>query len=328
MQTYKLVPYWIRLRRKHETDNYWDLTNLSNSLSLTGRSFISLFEEFCTAIPGTEIDPEAERTFTVEDWESGNNTIEGTFVGGNYGRGAGHYDTVEDERDPDARPPKIAVEQPYYFFCHVPQKDRTRALFLLEKAGNKGVKTHFDRVFKREFIESIDRNVHVDMNPVVDADLVEQILEADRILKLKLEKQQKSAALHDDLGHMFDSDGGALKEQIELKASRGESLPVIKRGIERVIQALQNTETSAVELHGQEFDEAKFQIEKNGSKRTISIFKDEVAMERIVDPKSDDLLLDHQRHPVPSSISEIAREYANEILRRYGENTVSTESQL
>lgn len=305
---------------------------------------ISLLKRFLEEYQGdepenTEVLKEQEKTFTVDQIRRTGRTLQGTVKVGRYGEGADHYNIDDEDREVGARGPYDAVERPYYFLFHLPERNKEHAVFIIYKPGNLGAKGVYETVLE-DWIEDlstrIENRVYHEFEAIVEHDLMEQIEEADRLLTLTLSKKKVASAPNDRLGSLIDTEKD-FKQEITFKHHQGQSLPLKLDDLQENISSflpggddseddgLDNHEPSTVGILDQTFNDAKLSIEEETSTRTLSFTRDGVHMEHIFDPEEENVSLNEQEHPVPEDLSALAIEFANEILdMHYEENIDST----
>lgn len=328
MPTHKLIPYWMELRESQNPGPSWDLEEIIYSPAMFDRvSIIDIFERFSGDFLGdnpgnTEILRDQQKTFTLDGFHRENRTLQGVMDVGKWGEGANHFNVSNEERERGARSPADAVEIPYFFLLHLPDRNTQRAIFILHKPGNSGAKRPFETTLK----DWMHDDIYLEFNPIMSDNLLEQIQDADRLLKLKLKKDRVAEAPHQRLGGLFE-DERDVKQVVEFSANQGQNLPLNREDpIERIRSFLgssNNTSPATTTIIEEEFSEAKLSIEEDGSTRTFSIDDDEVNMQQVLDREDDNLSTDSQGHPTPESMSPVTIEFANDILRRHQEPEIN-----
>ena len=332
MTTHKLIPYWMTLRESNNPGFRWDLDEIIYSPAKFDKdSIIDILEGFSKDYLGddpinTEILRDSQKTFTMESDDRTGRTLQGVMSVGRWGEGANHFNVNEEKREREARSPADAVEIPYYFLFHLPARNPTKALFILHRPGNMGAKGALETVLDNWF----HRDVYYEFDPIVSDDLLEQIINADRLLKLKLERDQIAEAPHQRVSELFDGEDN-VKQIVEFRAHSGQDLPINTDGLVDKVQKMlssgqgNNMSGSTSKIIEDNFDQAKLSIEQDGSTRTFSLDNNEVNMHQILDPDEDGISMDSMGHPEPQSISPVAIEFANDILGRHEEPKIPTE---
>lgn len=329
MPTYKLIPYWFTLTKRQYPDEILELDNLLGAgTNFQNDDFVDVLDRFLSTYSysggGYEKLPDAEKTFSIRQHSvsKSNRLVEGIIATGRYGRGADHLNITDDTLEEGARGPDDAVVLPYYFMFHIPEDNRSRALLILEKFGNLGTKGPLNTVFRDWAREA--GNVIPHYEPVITDDLFEEVQDSNKLVELTLTKTRTARSLHDQVGSIFKSEGSA-KEKFVFANVSGDSLPL---DLDRVKDAFFNSDASSVTIHEQEFNEGKLSTRVNGSTRSFALFQDEADMERIINPEQDNMDMNSDKHPLPTSISRIGREFANEMLEDYNEPTIPETSIL
>ncbi|AHG00841.1 hypothetical protein HALLA_09705 [Halostagnicola larsenii XH-48] len=319
MATHKLIPYWIHLTKKYQPEERVQLNNLmGEGTDFSVNNIIDAFDNFCSDYnTGYEKLPKMEKTLSVKNTNSNDEIIEGVLRTGRYGTGADHRNVNDDSLKEEARGADDAVVLPYYFLIVLPSDNKKRALLILEKIGNLGTKMPFEEVVSDWMGKRGNCLVHYD--PVVTEDLYEKVENADRLLSLELTKTRSAKALHDQLGSPFKSYGQANEKLIFDSSTAGGNIPV---NVDELKDVFFNSERSAVTIRDQEFSDGKLRIEDDGSQRTLSLFQEEVNMNQVLDFEKDDIDLDNQGHPDCSDLSEVARDFANDILDDHNEDGI------
>lgn len=322
----------MTLRESNNPGHSWDLDEIIFSPAMFDRdSIIDIIKDFSEDYLGdspnnTEILRDSQKTFTMEGDHRTGRTLQGVMSVGRWGEGANHFNVNDEEREREARSPADAVEIPYYFLLHLPERDQTKALFILHKPGNMGAKGTLEEVLDVWF----HRDVYYDFDPIVTDDLLEQIIDADRLLRLKLESDKIAEAPHQRIGELFEGEE-EVKQIVEFRAHSGQDLPLSTDGLVDKVQEFlsssgnNNMSDSTSSIIEDEFNEAKLSIEQDGSTRTFSLDDNEVNMHQILDPEDDGLSMTRLGHPEPQSISPVAIEFANDILSRHSEPEIPEE---
>lgn len=227
MVSHKLVPYWVRLRETYKTDeeDYWNLNELNEHRNEFDYNSVigalnDFFDQFYDDI---DDDSDRKRTFEVNRYDSDNNIIEGEIKLGEYGIEADVYDRQQQQRIHRHRRTHHSEETPFYFMLYNPPSNNTRAVAILKQYRARGVKGElYDRL--DDFVEEHDsdseeKDIVIEMNPVLTRRRSSPITSADNFKRLKFEGLQELTPMeeHADNEDATDADRQTVNRTYEIK---------------------------------------------------------------------------------------------------------------
>lgn len=338
MAATKLIPYTVQVHPTGEAseEDFWNLANLQQydtsiqsqlgqSTDTAGLSdaetFTDLFREFCQYYESNlaDLGEEVERLSNVtlalsSDWESSGNIVEGNLYLGNYGvvrnltnRQSGNR--RERERDFDD-----SEEKPLYFMVYTPSENATEAYLLLERSRRYGAKEPFHVTLRRWIWENYSDEINVRIEPVKTDEIFPRMREADRTVRLRLEKDGSPAQLHSDFDPVFDQD--EMKQAIEFRPEGGDDMNLV---VDELEAWYNDSETAFETIDGVSYNNVKITIEKNESSETISLTKGEAELRKNID------LSDIAEEGDIPALTEISSR-AHGFLSTVTENDTSTSS--
>lgn len=307
MAATKLIPYTIQLHPNGEAskDDLWNLANLQQHKttvqSQLGQSirdtnvsnietFTDLFREFCQYYEDEEnladLGEEVKRLSNVtlglsSDWESTDTLVEGNLYLGNYGVVRSLVNRQSGERRERGRDFDDAEEKPLYFMVYTPPESTTEAYLLLERSRRYGAKEPFHVTLRKWIRENYAEEANVKVSPVKTEDIFPKIRDADRTVRLRLEKDGYPDQQHADFGQIFDRD--EMKQAIEYRPEGGEDMNLIVDELEDWYNRSPNAFKT---IDGVSYNNIKLTIEKNESEETISLTKGEAELRKNIDLSS------------------------------------------
>lgn len=317
MPTHNIVPYKLSLREFGETDNYWDLWDLSNQdPDFDEDSVVEVLNSFLNDYSANPEEVEdAEKTFRVENFASRDNIVEGIIRTGDYGYSAVLRDI--DTNDISMKGMREAEELPFYFIFVLPRttqgnryEEGRDGIFVFQTINRRGIKSVFTRLFEEDKIRPKGNTV-LEINPVFHQDALERILQADRILEAEF--IYKNVPEYDDESLYHLVEGMDTQEtdsaSMVLKPNRGRSLEFIRRAVRNLIES---NPGSFAELVGDETEDVKVKIEKeNGTRRKFSVMETDIKMREELEFSSSDLV---EGMPTSSAIARESRSLINTVL--------------
>lgn len=301
MAATKLIPYTVQIHPngKASEDDLWDLADLqqynTTIQSQLGASteppavsdvetFTDLFQEFCTyyetnlADLGEDIDRLSNVTLALStDWESSEQVIEGNLYLGNYGVVRNLVNRQSGERRERGRDIDDAEEKPLYFMMYTPSNAK-KAYLLLERSRRYGAKEPFHITLRRWIRNNYSDEINVKIDPVRTEDIFPKMREADRTVRLRLEKDGSPDQIHSDFDSVFDQE--EMKQAIEFRPEGGEDMNLI---VDELEAWYNESETAFEVIDGVSYNNVKVTIEKNNSDETISLTKGETELRKNID---------------------------------------------
>ena len=313
MTSFKLVPFSLRLRRN--IGNYLDLRSIP--IDNKNEDFLNIFTNFCEEFHDRVHDfSRVKKTFRVENYTQNCETyVYGTVKTGDYGYELDAYDTKNDHIIPSARKEEYSEEYPFFFLFIRPSfRIYDMGLLILQYFKNLGMKTIFEKSL-REFLNKINSELILEINPTVFSTLFNQLESADRILKVSISRKKvpKECA-----GKVLIKNFSDINEVRTFKAKRNKSI-----NIGEIKDLFKDTKSPIIEIKNEEYEDIKFLIKKGGIERTIRMedplkFRESMPL--------DELSLAFEGYfPAEESLLEPAVDYANYILEKFGENKIKCE---
>ncbi|ELZ88108.1 hypothetical protein [Haloferax volcanii] len=302
MAATKLIPYKVQIHPNGEAseDDLWDLTDLQqydttvqSQLGTSSEapavsdveSFTDLFRSFCQyyetnlADLGEEVERLSNVTLALStDWESSDQVVEGNLYLGNYGVVRNLVDRQSGERRERGRDIDDAEEKPLYFMTYTPSGNAKEAYLLLERSRRYGAKEPFYITLRRWIREYYSDEVNVKIDPVRTEDIFPKMREADRTVRLRLEKDGSPDQLHSDFDSVFDQE--EMKQAIEFRPEGGDDMSLV---VDELEAWYNDSETAFETIDGVTYNNVKITIEKNNSDETISLTKGEAELRKNID---------------------------------------------
>ena len=339
MAATKLIPYTVQIHPNGEAskDDLWDLTDLQqydttvqSQLGTSSESptvsdvetFADLFQAFCRyyetnlADLGEDVDRLSNVTLALStDWESSEQMVEGNLYLGNYGVIRNLVDRQSGERRERGRDIDDAEEKPLYFMTYTPSGNAKEAYLLLERSRRYGAKEPFHLTLRRWIRENYSDEINVKIDPVRTEDIFPKMREADRTVRLRLEKDGSPGQLHSDFDSVFDQDD--MKQAIEFRPEGGDDMNLV---VDEIEAWYNDSETAFETIDGISYNNVKVTIEKNNSDETISLTKGEAELRKNID-LSD--IAEEGDIPVLSEISSRAHGFLTTVTGgRTGTNSL------
>lgn len=330
MPSHSLTPYKVVLREKGDTDNCWNLKNLtSHDSRLPDDDFIDTLTGFCqhfAANPAT--DEDSEKTFHINEHRVGNNHIEGIIRTGDHG----YSSTLRDIETNKTRKKKYteAEELPFYFALVIPRTKRGKlyengeeAIFVAQRINRRGVKTTFQKQLREWVTDDTDDTI-LEMRPIYTQDVLDKLLEANRVLKAEFKLKESNTEDDEKRYRLIEGvDREDTRSQsVVWEASHGGTLS----GFKKAARNLRGKDGTFAELVEDNVGDLKVQIEKeHGGNETFSLLEDELRMTKRLE--WDDLDL-YEGLPITQSIAYQARTYINEVLDQDIVESIDTQTQL
>lgn len=325
MAVHKLVPYWVRLREKGDTDEFWDLTEINeHESSFPVDNLSDLFNEFCEDwLDDTDVDEENQRTFTVRHKERDGNTIEGVMKSGDYGINADFWDIEEHDRIEDAREANHAQEIPYYFLFHILDEDCTRAILIVRKFKNKGIKTRISERLKPRITENAPGSAYIDINPHYNHNVEQKLADSEEVKSVKL-RGRKTVSSIEDYAEEQGVEGQNMTVNTEYTLRPTDNPQMFRDLVTGLIPGNEDEKPYDYgEILNEDFSNASATVMEGDSQLTFPIWKNKFQMRMDVDPDEYDLEV-YGGHPTPYTIGKVARQLANDLMREYN-SSVSDE---
>lgn len=365
MPTHKIIPYHVRLhpRGSAEDDDYWDLTDLpsENSNFKDHETIIDFFEAELEELQKQyHDDSKNKKTLGVKDWvragtpddddksdtkqtqqaslltsmadggsqtdEPDEHTIEGQFSYGSYGEAADFRNTIDDTRTEIAKEKHVSEERGFYFILHIPSDNTNKAILVLHRIGNKGLKSTLN-LRLQERVGDIDTEVLLQMTPIAPESIIDDLLSADALKAFVIKKKGVPKAAHENesstLGERKD-----LKSTVRIDAGHGNSVSLDQESVrDRLRDIVRNQEYPFVEIHGGDISDFKAEVIEDSKPRKISMKGKRIDMEQRID--LEEVEVDPEiGHPTPEALGEEARDLINKVLEKYNDDTIAAGSML
>lgn len=337
MFTTKLIPYTVQIHPNGEASeaDLWDLADLqqynptvqshlgqsSDTVDLSNvESFTDLLRSFCKyykydlKLVGEDMDRLQNATFALRsDWKSSEKIVEGNFHLGNYNVIRSIVNIQSGDRRERGRDLDDAEEKPIYFLMYTPMENATQACLLLERSQRYGAKKSLHTTLQEWIRENYSDEITVTIDSIKTCEIFPKLREADRTIRLRLEKDGAPAHVHEDFNSVFGHN--EMKQAINFRPKSGNDMDLIVDELE----AWYNDPNRSFEtIDGVEYNNVKITIKKNGSEKTISLTKGELNLRKNIDLR--DIVEDGDIPPLPE-ISSRAHKFLSTIT---GDDTTSS----
>ena len=182
---------------------------------------------------------------------------------------------------------------------------------ILQRTGQLGIKRLLSEDFNQEF-SGLYPQFHLEINPLVPEQLVEDYLSRGRITKIRFVRNSIPTDFADfvNSGGNFRQTTGSMEYSIKVGRGQRISVPVPIRQFLNGERNLNNL----LELQSFEYDNVKIQLELGGSSRTIDL--SHLGRLRAHYDVGDDVEIGENGHPLFDSIDGIAMGLLNDISPR------------
>ena len=317
MATVKLIPYYVRIKEKY-LDKYLDITQIETDDGK--KSLLNIIHELCVNCEKNVYLRDAEKKTlfidnTALDLES--QRISAMIKSGEYGFETDFYDTIQMKHIPSARKKEHSEEKPFFFlFSMLTASNSDRGILILQTFKQFGVKYIFENALREE-IKKIDDNLLIEINPIINSRLLDEIQKNDRIVELRLIKKQIPKDIGDK--NLIDNYED-VKEERSFKVKKNKDIK-FKAVKDKICESLKNIEYPYLEVEGEKYDEVKIVLETGKAQKTISLKAIPEFRESM--PLIDDELQFSRGFPTKDSILPWAIEYVNGIKIKINENPLS-----
>lgn len=315
MPSEKLVPYSFEIYERGDPDNGYNLTQLHAHDTAFGENHILDLMENLFEKQESNLEPSSnDKTFIVEEYHRDGNLIEGIVSTGYHGYEAEIRD-VESGNLTHLKGEDEAEQMPLYFLIYLPHtrggkpynKAQT-ALIILHQVNRTGVKGKLKKHIEQTCLSGV-RDYTMKMDPVTTEDVLEKVIEADRVAKLDINVRKIPG---DDESRMELLKGLRTEEvgtrSVVLRPEHGGSFEWLKSKA----ASLKDTDKHFGTIVSDDVENFTVTIQKDGGRsETFSLLNEEVAMRK--DLESDELRTDSGLITADSLRSE-ANELANDIF--------------
>lgn len=330
MPSHSLTPYKVVLREKGDTDNCWNLKNLTaHDSQLPDDDFIDTLADLCQHYAtNPAADEDLEKTFHIDEYQVGNDHVEGIIRTGDHG----YSSTLRDIETNETRKKKYteAEELPFYFALVIPRTKRGKlyengeeAIFVVQRINRRGVKTTFLKQLRQQVTGDTDDTI-LEMRPIYTQDVLDKLLEANRVLKAEFKLRESNTKDDEKRYRLIEGvDREDTRSQsVVWEASHGGTLD----GFKKAARKIKGKDGTFAELVEDNVGDLKVQVEKDhGGKETFSLLEDNLRMTKRLE--WEDLEL-YEGLPTTQSIAHHARTYINEVLDQDIVEPIDTQTQL
>jgi uncharacterized protein YdcH (DUF465 family) len=358
----KLVPYWVRLRDKkkrgikRKESEYFDLTSFEEQNSgFENDTFHHFLVERLDELLEDGYEHESwDKTLTVRQYgtaepgaplsTNSGYTIEAELGYGKYGRASDHLpvDEIEDGstsphevREENARDRDTSAEDRYYFLFHIPGSSPSRGLTVFHKIGNGSPKTSLYKYLKDHLTNSYEvpsddnvKGLSFYMNTIASKDLIDQLVEDDIMVFELVKRKINSESFAQGSEYMGNSKDTKVTVSIETDEIR-----LDRDTINDLISKVQDNETPFVEIFDEgsglqeDIDKVNARVKTTGDRtRKRDLSRDKLTLEEYINTRVD--YDEETNRPSMPSIGRVAREFINEQLRVYDNETLDEEQSL
>jgi len=317
MSAFKFTPYFVRVKKKY-TDNYLDLEKIPTGNG--DEKIINILWDMCQGYnKDVYLKDEEQKTMFIEDLtnDNKNHIVSGITKTGEYGIETDFYDTKNRKRIPSARKKEHSEEKPFFFLFHTPRiKNKEIGILILQKFKQFGMKSIFESALKEKII-TLNSDLIIEIHPIINNTLLEELEKSDRLVELKLIKRKVPKDVADK--NLIENYEDIYEERsFKVRKKRDLKLKPVK---DRILSSLKNIHYPYIEIQDEFYDEVKLIVEEGGSKRTISITDLPKFRENM--PLNDDELKFDKGFPTKDSLLPLAKKYVEDINKKIDENPLS-----
>ena len=302
---YKLIPYFIRVRKK-KTEDYVDLENIGFFDFLH-----EVVQKFTQSVPYH--DSEIRRILILDNINNiQKRVLFGTIYSGNYGYETDFFNVDTGDILEKLRKRNFSELIPYHFFIHfnkIPlQKEAT---LLIQQTFTLSVKVIFEKILSDSFKETYTDYI-LEINAIITAeDAIDRILNADSIFELQFTRKMTSKEITNRI---------EVDNYKEMKEVRRFTMPkrtgmLITKGREWLIDQIRNLRTDLLIIDGIKYDTGVLRIYDGEQQRTIDLENLQL-QERMTIPE-ESLDLGERGLPTLKSMYRYAEEYFKIIANKY-----------
>lgn len=315
MPSEKLIPYKFEIYEHRNPDNGYNLTQLhDHDTAFDENHILDLFENLFEK-QETNLEPSSnDKTFIIEEYSRDGNLIEGVVSTGNHGYEAEIRD-VESGDMSHLKGEDEAEQMPLYLLIYLPHMHEREpydngqtALIILHQVNRIGVKGKLKKHVEQMCLSEVT-DYTMKMEPVTTEDVLEKVIEADRITKLDINVRKIPG---DDEKRMELVKGLRTEEvgtrSLVLRPEHGGSLEWVKSKA----ASFKDTDKHFGTIVSDDVENFTVNIQKDGGRsETFSLLNEEVAMRK--DLENDKLRTDSGLITAGSLRSE-ANELVNDIF--------------
>jgi len=291
-----ITAYLVRLRCVVDSQDCWQI-------------FQTYFQERAQKAYHDEEDQEL---FRVERLTPKQRVLSGFLRKGDYGIASSLVNVSRDQVTYQ-RSPEEAELFPFYFLFAMPASEDCQGLLLLQRTGNKGVKTLLEKDM-RNWIS--DKNCLLNMAPLIPRDIVHQLLEQGRIAKIRLVRYEIPPDIADAVYQDGYSRRGGRMELV-IQANRGGRLGIGEK-VSNFLQSFLRGEkqiSDFMEIQGFDYQNVKLEIAIGGGRRTVDfVHLDKIRPQYNI---TDDVTMENGKL-VFESIDRVATEMMKDFLKGIG----------
>lgn len=212
------------------------------------------------------------------DWDTSEKVVEGNLYLGNYGVFRNLVNKDSGERREGGRDIDDAEEKPLYFMTYTGSKPTTDAYVLLERSPRYGAKEAFHAALRDWIQDKYSDQLDVSMTSVKTKEIFSKMREADRTVRLRLERDGSPEQLHSNFDPIFDQDD--MKQAIAFRPQRGEDMHLV---VDELEDWYYGSDAAFESIDGVSYNNIKITVEKNDSEETISLTKGETELRKNID---------------------------------------------
>jgi len=303
MASFSLASYTLRIRNVEEQE--WEYLD---DFGEPSKDLLNVLSDYLNAL-GTKrsVDSENKKLIKLRPpLHSKDRILTGILQTGEWG-----YTTeIQDVETGDItynRKTKESENFPYYFLIYVPRLSQ-RGVVILQRFGNKGIRTQLLTDFQGYFATQYD-DYGVRIQPLAPGSVVDQYLSnAGRVTAIRLIRFYAP----DDIASLYDASNDAISDvytELIIHAGGDERIPIFPR-IKAVLDGKRQVK-NLVEIEGFEPQVVKLNINYGGKPRVIDLGRPNEmrAYEEITDKVETGI----DGHPTFESIDKLARELLTEL---------------
>lgn len=300
MQRISLATYTVRVRPKGRPGEWYELGDVE------GDSFFNICAEFFAAMQGELVHDEvAQRLLRAQDLANDRESIWGVLESGAYGYGADLIDSESLELAYE-RSPSEAELIPFYFMLDAPERG-TRAILILQRFGNLGIRTPFGKAIQAH-IDTHHPGLKIEINTHVPREVIEYLTEGNlKAIELLSYRVPPNIAGAVHLGE-HQAERGHMRTIIKANQSDFFTKP-------NWLRTWRGEPTAVVEAIGdlgEDYDQLSVQVSYGGKIRTVDLSRpDKIAPYIDITDEIDT----HRGHPVLASIHRYAQNLRNDLDR-------------
>lgn len=287
MPTEKLVPYTLEIYEYRNSDEKANLSQLHDYDS--GFDENHALDHIYSFLEGNKEEnlegPSSEKTLIVEEIEKSDNVVEAIISSGYHGYEADIKDADTGELT-HVKGTNEAEQMPLYALFFLPRTIRgepfnqgENIFIILQQVNRLGIKTRLKKHLKHHFLESISTESTFKINPISTEEVLEKVLNSERIFEVDLQIQNIPSRDDDARYQLVEGMRRAdiRSQSLVLKPEYGGTFG----WVQQLVQRAKDEDVHFAEFVSDEVENFTVSIvNDDGRAESFSLFNEEIAMRK------------------------------------------------